>query len=537
MPNPLPWISVWLLVTIMALDILGSMKSPAQVIFIGIDAAESSLIRLWSESGDLPTLANLSRESLHGATANSPGIYTGSVWPSFHTGRQPGRHGRYFYRQLEPGSYKTSFNPANRLPVAPFWHHLDRQNRRTAIIDLPKAPLVQLGSGIQISDWGLHDPDGPTASSPASLTREIKKRIGEDPVGSCDHAMQAPEGVIGLRDSLIERIQKKTELVLNLLARGSWDLFATAFGDSHCAGHHFWSFHDPEHPRHDTKLIKALGGDPLRQVYSAIDRSIGQILSAVGTDATVIVLASHGMGAHYDGTFLLDEILRRLEHMTSDGGAAKLRNLQSLWHRMPSAVRSRLMPLSDRFYDGWAGRDRRSRTCFLVPTNDNCAGIRINLAGREPHGIVQPGAGFQSLCEALETDLKEIRNVETGLPLVREILRTTDLYPGEYQGALPDLLVRWERDAPVRKVASEKIGTIEREYGGIRTGDHRNPGMFFARGPAIEAGELAEAVPVTDFAPTLCALLGVRLPDVDGAPITAVCGEQWEGCDRPAVGA
>jgi len=89
----------------------------------------------------------------------------------------------------------------------------------------------------------------------------------------------------------------------------------------------------------------------------------------------------------------------------------------------------------------------------------------------------------------------------------------------------------------VRKVASEKIGTIEREYGGIRTGDHRNPGMFFARGPAIEAGELAEPVPVTDFAPTLSALLGVRLPDVDGTPITAVCGEQWEDSERPAVGA
>ena len=512
------------------------MNPPARVIFIGIDAAESSLIQSWTEAGVMPSLAAISRDSLHGTTFNPPGIYTGSVWPSFHTGLQPGRHGRYFYRQLEQGTYRTLPFPASRLPAAPFWSQLDRHKRKVAIIDLPKAPLVKLESGIQLTDWGLHDPDGPPCSSPATLSAEITARFGKDPVGSCDLAMRSKGGVAGLRDRLIERTQRKTDIILHLLARGSWDLFATAYGDSHCAGHQFWSLHDPSHPRHDANLVKTLGGDPLRDVYAAIDKGIGEILSAAGPEATVIVFASHGMGAHYDGTFMLDEILRRLEGITADAGTGKLRKLQALWQKMPAGLRSRLMPVSDRFYDGWAGRDRSTRKCFLVPTNDNCAGIRVNLIGREPSGIVQPGAEFDAFCDSLESDLTEIINVETGRPLVHEVLRTAEEFPGEHQGGLPDLLIRWDRGAPVRKVASDKIGNLEREYGGIRTGDHRNPGRFYACGPGIVAGELAGSVAVTDFAPTIAALLDVELPDVDGKPIASLCGANPEEHERDTAG-
>lgn len=499
------------------------MNSQARVLFIGIDAAESSLLQAWTAEGFMPNLAALSQDSLQGAIANSPGIYTGSVWPSFHTGLLPGRHGRYFYRQLEPGTYKTAPFPSSRLPVVPFWHQLDRQQHKVAIIDLPKAPLVKLESGIQLSDWGLHDADGPPQSSPETLVSDIVSRFGKDPVGPCDIAMRSRSGVTGLRDRLIERVQRKTEIILYLLAHGPWDLFATAWGDSHCAGHQFWSLHDPSHPQHDAGLLEALGGDPMREIYAEIDRGIGRVLSAAGPEAKVIVMASHGMGTHYDGTFMLDGILRRLEGVETDGGKSMLGKLQSLWHKMPAGVRTGLMPVSDRFYDAWAGRDRRRRKCFPVPGNDNCACIRINLAGREPDGKVSPGTEYQAFCDSLEADLKDIINVETGRPLVHEVLRTAQAFPGERQAVLPDLLVRWNRDAPVRKIASRKIGTISGEYRGIRSGDHRNPGRFYARGPGIAAGKLADPVAVTDFAPTLAALLGAELADVDGKPVSGIC--------------
>ena len=51
-------------------------------------------------------------------------------------------------------------------------------------------------------------------------------------------------------------------------------------------------------------------GDPVRDVYVTIDRAIGDLIESAGDGATVLVLASHGMGPHYDATFLLDRMDR-----------------------------------------------------------------------------------------------------------------------------------------------------------------------------------------------------------------------------------
>ena len=108
-------------------------------------------------------------------------------------------------------------------------------------------------------------------------------------------------------------IAQKRAIAKELLSQGGWDLFLTVFGESHAIGHQQWHLHDPSHPRFDPEAVKTLGGDPNLQVYQDLDASLGEILSQVGEDTTVLVLLSHGMGPHYDGTHLLDEILNRID--------------------------------------------------------------------------------------------------------------------------------------------------------------------------------------------------------------------------------
>ena len=498
------------------------MKPSHPLLFIGLDAAEPSLLHRWSACGALPTLAQLSSEGVQGAILNSPGIYTGSVWPSFHTGTNPGRHGRYFYRQLKVGTYNVTVFDDRSLSEPVFWKRLDDQQLKVAIVDLPKAPLVEMDNGIQLRDWGLHDSAPVPSSFPATLSNDVLDRFGQEPVGPCDVSMNTKAGAQGLCDSLLQRIEQKTEMVTSLLSQDDWDLFATAFGDSHCAGHQFWAIHDSSHPNHDANLLDTLGEDPLLKVYVALDKAIGRIIAAAGNRVNVVVLASHGMGAHYDGTFMLDDVLRRLDGSKIPDSTKSLRMMQRLWHKMPGELRTQLMPLSDRFYDALAGRGRSKRRCFVVPTNDNCAGIRINVKGREPNGIVQAGAEFDAYCDSLESDLCEIVNAETGAPMVNEVLRTAEHFPGKQQENLPDLLVRWNRSSPVRKIQSEKIGTIARNYSGIRSGDHRNSGWFYALGPDLATNVEVAGVEMIDFAPTIAALLGVELTGVDGAPIESL---------------
>jgi len=155
-----------------------------------------------------------------------------------------------------------------------------------------------------------------------------------------------------------------------------------------------------------------------------------------------------------------------------------------------------------------------------VPTNANAGGIRLNLAGREPNGMLRPGTECEAFCEALIADLHDLVEPASGRPLVLEVLRSREHFPGEYTDYLPDLVVRWNRDTPITGVASSKIGRIVREdTSTARTGDHRPEGLYFARGPGIEPGPVRHAVRVEDFAPTVAGLLRVPLPDVDGCPL------------------
>jgi len=498
------------------------------VLFIGIDSGDPDLLQSWMADGSMPSLAALQRRALWGRTSNAPGLYSGSVWPSFHTGLQPGRHGRYFFRQFEPGTYRTAPFPAWRLSVPPFWKALDETGARVAIVDLPKAPVVSMRHGIQLADWGLHDPDGPTRSAPASLARDIVDRHGPDPLGPCGRAIRTLS-LAEVRDLLVARVRQKQAIVTDLLDRGSWDLFATSFSESHCAGHQFWSLHDAGHERHDRAALAQLGGDPLRAVYAAIDAGIGAVLERVDSQTVVVVLGSHGMGPHYDLTFKLDAILDLLEPGRptrtgpSAGGPSATRRMmaavRSGWHLAPAGFRRRLSPLVDWTYDVWQARSRQARTFFQVPTNANCAGIRINVAGREPGGFVARGDEYDRVCQRLADQLREIVNVETGMPVVEEVLRTDGLFAGPQREALPDLLVRWRRTDPIRQVRSPRIGTVDCLSSEIRTGDHRNAGMFLAAGPGIAHGRRHEPVRDVDFAPTLAGLLGCSLDGVDGQPV------------------
>jgi len=508
------------------------MNVVSKILFICVDAADKDLLISWTETGLLPTFRSLLEKGAWGSTTNPPGLFVGAVWPSFYTGVSPARHGRYCYSQIRPGSYDSfSFKPSD-VKWEPFWNVLGRAGRRVAIIDVPKTFPSENLNGIQMVDWGTHDPDLGFCTWPPSLALEVEAKFGQDPVGKCDRTGRSLAEFKVLREALVARVGKKADLAAYYLEQGGWDCFLTVFSESHCVGHQCWHLHDPAHPRHDAAVARALG-DPIKDVYIAIDAAIGRLLERVGSETIVFILASHGMGPHYDGTFLLGEILRRLENAQLSPGRRRAGDfLRWCWDRTPLGLHKLLRPVRNRI------RNRLgetlptteivgSRKSFRVTNNDAYGGIRINLVGREPYGRIRPGAEYAAFCEELSRDLLALINLDAGEPLVRRVLRTADLYRGEHIDDLPDLLVEWNRETPISSVYSPKTGTIQGEYRGNRTGDHKPEGLFFALGPSIRPGHLERPVSVTDFAPTVASLLGVPLPDVDGVPIAPLFARDY----------
>ena len=161
------------------------------------------------------------------------------------------------------------------------------------------------------------------------------------------------------------------------------------------------------------------------------------------------------------------------------------------------------------------------RKCFAIPHNESAGAVRINVVGREPAGCVKPGAEYEAVCDSFTKDLLDVVNADTGRPVVKEVIRVSDECHGRYVKAFPDLLAVWAQDTPIRAVFSPKIGIVNgSNVIGARTGDHNSDCVLFVHGPHVARRGPIKPLAVEDIAPTITSLLGLTLPDCDGAPIS-----------------
>ena len=526
------------------------MTSRTRTLFLEIDSGDKVLIRKWAADGKLPTFARLLHDGLVGDTMSVEGFFVGATWPSLYTGVSPARHGFHSLMQLRAGTYDFyRAQPGVDVKHEPFWSALSRAGRRVAILDVPLSSLTDGLNGVQTVEWGVHDSVYGFQAQPETLREEILASYGPHPIkGLCNNYGRTPDDFRMLRDDLVSGVEKKAQWTRQLLRRGGWDFFCQVFSEAHCVGHQCWHLHDPTSPAHDAELARAVG-DPVEEVYVALDAAVGSIIGEVGPDTLVVVLAGHRMSHKYGAQFLLPEILVRL------GVARKTRApkrsvtkatldsvLTSGWQRVPTFVKSGLQGLRVRTRD-WVTEahrdiaphlralDRAKSQCFMMDNGFPVSGLRVNLAGREPQGIIQPGAALDAFCAALTDDLLEIVDQDSGAPLVSGVKRTATIYDGPYLDRLPDLLVEWNEDVrlgsancgnphgSLLRIDSPKTGELSAVNEYPRTGDHRPQGLFMARGPNVTSGHLERTVSLMDFAPTFARGLGVTLAEVDGTPI------------------
>lgn len=514
------------------------MKSRPKLLFLGICAGAHEHFFDWCRTGVLPNLQRLVANGLVGRTRNVPAVFVQCTWPSFYTGTGPARQGVHCWEQLKPGTYESyrAYTP-DLVRTTPFWDHLSAAGKRVAILDIPQSRPSPRINGIQLAEWGAHDYNHGFATSPASLKEEVLGRFGQHPhIGLCDADRTAAELAV-FRDGLLRGIAAKAGVTKHFLAQENWDFFAQVFTEAHCIGHQAWHLHDPTHPRFN-ETDRALVGDPVRDIAVGIDRAIGEILAGVDENTTVIVMAGHGMASKYVPQYMLADILLKLGVARRASGApaqplppSLRRTLDPIltwgWQHTPQMARRFLDPLRHRAHalvevPTKVPLDPAAGKCFIINNNSTHGGIRVNLAGREPEGKVQPGAEYEALLEELSRDLLDIKNVETGRRIVNRVIRRTDLYQGEATEHFPDLFVEWVGADPVRAIRSDKIGRIEREYSYCRTGEHVQAGLFIASGPGIAPGRLEREVSILDFAPTFCDALGVDCEEFDGTAIPEI---------------
>lgn len=510
----------------------------ARVLFVGLDATEPGFMEE-RHGHRLPALDTLARAGAAGPMDNCMGTLPGAVWPEIASGLSCGRLPRFFHpRQLATGD--AAPRPLTAADVAgdpTFWQIAGDAGRRVAVVDLPHAPPAVSLNGLQIVEWGLHDRHFGPASQPAGLLAGLERRHGRYPVGSCDHYGGTTRAHRRLLGDLLVGIERKTNLLVDLLGRERWDLFACAFSEPHCAGHWFWHYADPGHWAHPASA-PAMLREALGAVYRQVDVAVGRLIDAAGA-ATTLVVASHGMGPYVAGYQLLPECLARLGMSSDRGqGAGGLRRLQATakhwvprryWERLSRAlverpaVRAAIAPLQRRSGAMFFPLESPATRAAYVP-NNTIGAIRFNLRGREPFGRVEPGADAEALDQELRAGLRALREPRSGELIVSAIVSAREAFGADHHPDVPDLMVSFRTDLGLlERCESARVGRVHVPIGSRwarRTGDHSTRSFAWLVGEGVGPGTVLEAASLLDVAPTLLAALDCARPTfMKGRPL------------------
>lgn len=442
------------------------LTPPARLVFIGLDGADAALIaRLVSEQA-LPTFAAVLSHAAATSVRNPLGLYVGALWPTFFTGSSPASHGRYCWKQLRAGTYDDEFFQIEQIRGQPVWQVTEEAGWKTAVVDVPKALPTPHFKGPFVKDWGTHDPSRGGFQVRGWLpSAEIVGRYGRDLIGHCDSIERTADGFVRFRDHLCERAAARARMVGDLVAAEGCEVIFTVFSEAHCAGHQCWHLHDEGHEHHDASMRRVIG-DPIVEVYAAIDSALATVLGRLTPSDTVVLLASHGMGAHYSGVESLTDLTSLVDH----GMAGRT--------RIPNAPIPHLLSMRSATF-------REQLRIFPVPNNGAYAAFRLNMIGREPSGKLKPEAADGFLGD-FTASLLSLREGTAGSPIFRSALRTAEVFDGPLQEQLPDLLMEWNRVHPIRRIVTP-WGELENTDGANpRTGDHTANGMMWVLGPGAD---------------------------------------------------
>ncbi len=501
----------------------------SRILVVGIDGGTLNLLRPWASQGVLPNLARLIQDGVCGPLESTLPPVTSPAWPSFATGKNPGKHGVFDF--IRPTAGEVSLVNSTSIRARTLWQILSAAGRRVGVINVPVTYPPAPVNGFLIG--GLLSPRGSRFAYPTDLLEPYAAELGAyriAPAVQCKPGHEQP-----FLDDLLDLVERRARYALCLLRDHPCDFFMVHFQATDVLQHALWSLLDSGHPLHDAQQAERLGPS-IRAIYARIDQAIGELLAAAGDDVDLLVMSDHGFGPlHWTvnlNLLLLEAGLLQLKHDTftrlraglfraglTPAAAWRLierAGLQDVVWRVSKSTRNKVVGKFLSFDDvDWS----RTRAYSMGHVGQ----IYVNLKGREPNGIVAPGAESEAVCQQVIDALQTLRHPETGQPLLERVVPGAQAAHGPYAGQGPDLHIVLDG---YRAIAFPLFATdgrlVTRQIRGD-TGCHRLHGLLLAAGPHIRAGQAVESARIVDLAPTILHLLGLPVPDdMDGRVLTSL---------------
>ncbi|WP_309493486.1 alkaline phosphatase family protein [Candidatus Hecatella orcuttiae] len=512
----------------------GAASEKRKKVFIfGLDGASYKLTSQWMREGKLPNLSRIRAKGVGGRLISTIPPSSPTSWTSIVTGKNPGKHGIFNFTQRREGGYDMQIANSKLRRTKAIWNILNEAGRKVGIVNLPATYPPDKVDGFMIS--GIPSP-GQTSAYPKSLMEEISDYKEEVDPMLC--------GYMATRDSFIEELrsieENRGKTALYLMERYDWDFFLIVFTALDRIQHFFWKYMDPNHPSYNPEEAKEYG-DTVLSFYQKIDSIIGEIVAKLDEDTVVVALSDHGFEPQYR-IFYLDEWLmslgllklkprstytltrklgpgnvERLFYFQSSKNGFLLKSRKLMKFLRDFIAKKALMSILPSFNIKDVDWSKTKAYC------GNYFDIYINLKGREPKGIVNPGEEYEKVRDYIISELYKLKDPETGENLVDKVYKREEIYSGPFVDQASDLVFTMKHTDRATPVSNPEALIMPSP---IRSGAHEalsvEDGIFLMAGNGVKQGVEVD-VRTVDVLPTVLQLMGLPIPDdVDGQVLTNI---------------
>lgn len=493
-------------------------QNSPKVLVIGLDGGNLEVFRRFADDGRMPFLKSVFDRGVSGTLESTIPPATPPAWCTFATGKNPGKHGVYSF--FTYGNSVSRPRPVNSrsLKAETLWSLLSRTGKKVGVVNVPITYPPQPVNGTMIT--GLLTPSvEQTFTYPDDLYARLRDELG-------DYIIHVPwrdfpeSKTLDYLASLRHCTEQRTKYVQHLMQHEPWDFFMVVFTEIDSLQHRCWSFLDPNDSRDaDDKIETAIA-----DYFSDLDGKLRRLCELAGDNSHVFFVSDHGFGPHlkqiHINTWLNELGLLTFNRRRLAVSRLKwklrawVRKLDRYhWRRRVSSGEIKQLDIAS-----WIRWDRTKAFSFLTGEQ----GIRINTKGREPYGIVEPGAEYEQLRDFIIEKIRAFRDPDSGESYEHFVRRREEVYSGPELELAPDIVfmladVRWS--ANVNPIAPVSVPSTF--WNG--RGDHRLNGLFLASGPGIKKNATIQAARIQDIFPTILYSLRQPVPDdVDGQVLTDI---------------
>jgi predicted AlkP superfamily phosphohydrolase/phosphomutase len=440
------------------------------------------------------------------------------------TGRSPAKHGVLDFFEPGSGPARHAFISSGLIEGEALWDTVSRHGQTVGIVNVPLTYPPVAVNGYMVS--GFMTPKGrEDYTYPADLRQEILAVTGQYDPDPWDLLEPAQD---------LEQFKRWMDIAEqaaeHLYLQHAVDFYVSVIQGIDQLQHIFWDM-----LMDSVRGQRAVEDGVWRSVeacYARMDQAIGRRMQWLAEDSFLFITSDHGFQSV--NTWLhLNHWLAEHGYLTFAKAQASLG--QSLmasrgWTRedMKRLVRSfdrlglrRLLgrfaraSIADRIDDLLSVPIDWSHTVAYSGSRTS-EGIYINLKGREPQGIVEPGAEYESIRERIIAELSSLGDPATGRSALSAVYRREDLYSGKHLARMPDILLGLDDRPYLISESTAAKHTFEPISARDIKGRHHSRGTFAAVGRHVVRGLELEAE-IVDVAPTILYAMGLPIPaDTDG---------------------